>query len=98
MSEDEDTLTRPEQEGVSGMATARRMMSLLARCTTRPGREMRAKRSALRRLWDHGAPPYQPLHGGVKVKASTAIAHQAALAPNRPEGSRPPAKSFFSTP
>ena len=59
---------------------------------------MRAKRSALRRLWDHGAPHTSRFMAELRLKASTAMAHQAALAPNRPEGSRPPAKSFFSTP
>ncbi len=81
-----------------GWSLAKRMINLLARCTTRPGRAIRAKRTALRRLLAHSPPNTRRFIAELRLKASTTMAHHAALTPNSLEGSLPPAKSLLRTP
>ena len=64
---------------------------------TWPGRVIRAKRSALRRFAAQAGPSTRRFIAAVRLWASTMIAHHAALAPNRPDGKQPPARSCFIT-
>ena len=73
------------------------MISFLACRITRPGRAIRAKRTALRRLLTHCPPNASRFIAELRLKASTAMAHHAALAPNSPDGSLPAARSLFRT-
>ena len=54
-------------------------------------------RTAFRRLPTHCSPNTSRFMAEFRLKASTDMAHHAALAPNSPDGSRPPAKSLFRT-
>ena len=84
------------RSGYPGWPRLRLIISFLAWRTTRPGRLITPKRTAFIRLLIH-SPPRAPLHRRVQVEGHAVTAHQAALAPNSPEGSRPPASSSFST-
>ena len=93
-----DILRRAQSNNsYEGWPRAKRMISLLACRTTRPGRAIRAKRTALSRLLFHSPPKASPFIAEFRLKASTPTAHHAALAPNSLDGSLPPARSFFRT-
>ena len=74
-------------------------MSRRACLKTRPATLMRPKRSRASGAY---APSPRAAPGAsiraLRLKASTTMAHQAALTPNSPEGICPPAKSDFITP
>ncbi len=73
-------LTHPlSNNSYEGWPLARRMISLLSCLTTRPGRAIRAKRTALRRLLFHSPPNTRCFIAEFKLNASTAIAYHAAL-------------------
>ena len=76
-----------------GWSRDSRMISLLACRITRPGRAISAKRTALSRLLTHCPPNTRRFIAELKLNASTAMAHHAALAPNSLDGSLPPARS-----
>ena len=80
-----------------GCPRPRRMVSPLACRTTRPARLMTPKRTAFNRLLTHSLPNTNRFTAEFRLNANTVIAHHAALAPNSPDGSLPPAKSSFST-
>ena len=70
-----------------GWSRDSRMISLLACRITRPGRAISAKRTALSRLLTHCPPNTRRFIAELKLNASTAMAHHAALAPNSLDGS-----------
>ena len=80
-----------------GWSRDSRMISLLACRITRPGRAISAKRTALSRLLTHCPPNTRRFIAELKLNASTAMAHHAALAPNSLDGSLPPARSLLRT-
>ena len=80
-----------------GCPRPRRMVSPLACRATRPARLMTPKRTAFNRLLTHSLPNTNRFTAEFRLNANTVIAHHAALAPNSPDGSLPPAKSSFST-
>ena len=63
-----------------GCSRDSRMISLLACRITRPGRAISAKRTALSRLLTHCPPNARRFIAELKLNASTAMAHHAALA------------------
>src|SRR5690625_3294499 len=65
--------------------------------TTRPGRLIRWKRTAFIRLVSQADPRTSRFIAALRLWARIMIAHQAALAPNSPDGIRPPARSPFMT-
>ena len=56
------------------------------------------KRTAFRRFLFQSPPKANCFIAEFRLNASTTIAHHAALAPNLPDGNRPPARSSFRTP
>ena len=76
--------------GYEGWPWPRLIISLLACRATRPGISIIPKRTAFSRLLTHSLPKANYFIAEFKLKASTVMAHHAALAPNSPEGSRPP--------
>ena len=70
-----------------GWSRDSRMISLLACRITRPGRAISAKRTALSHLLTHCPPNTRRFIAELKLNASTAMAHHAALAPNSLDGS-----------
>ena len=79
-----------------GWPQLRLIISVRAWRTTRPGRDMTPKRTAFIRLLTHAPPRANRFIAEFRLKDSAVMAHQAALDPNCPEGSRPPARSSFS--
>src|SRR5208283_364344 len=68
------------------------MISLRAWLTTRPGKPISRKRSAFIRLAAQSAPSTRRFIAVFRLCARIIKAHHAALAPNRPDGSCPPAR------
>ena len=73
------------------MAPRRRMISFLACRITRPGRAIRAKRTALRRLLTHCPPNTSRFIAELRLKASTAMAPPCGVGSEQPR--REPARS-----
>src|SRR5208283_1615156 len=63
----------------------------------RPGRPISRKRRAFIRLVTQSLPSTNRFIAVFRLWARIIKAHQAALAPNRPDGSFPPARSLFIT-
>lgn len=80
-----------------GWFALRRTTKRLALCSTRPATLIKPKRMALSRLEAHSMGSTRCFMMEFRLKARTAICHQAALAPNLAEGSLPPARSSLST-
>ena len=74
---------------------ARRMIHRRAWLITPPGRPIRWNRSAFMRLAAQLQPSAKRFISRVRLKPRIASAHHAALAPNSPDGSCPPARSDF---
>src|SRR5208283_404930 len=73
----------------------RRMISLRAWLTTRPGRPIKWKRRAFIRFVTQPFPSTSRFIAAFRFNARIISVHQAALAPNSPDGSCPPARSDF---
>src|SRR3972149_1243223 len=73
----------------------RRTNSCLPRSSTRPGSLINQKSTAFRRRFTQLPPPTSRFMAELTLNARIMICHHAALAPNNPEGSFPPARSSF---
>ncbi len=88
---------RPPIDGLIGfggvfkseMRLGVRMISVLALRTTSPARVMIPARSAFRRLLTHSPPKASCFSAELRLNDNIAMGHQAAFAPNWPEGSLP---------
>ena len=78
-----------------GCPRLRLMTSVRAWRTTRPGRDMTPKRTAFSRFLAHSFPKANCFIAEFRLKANVVMAHQAALAPNSPEGQPPTSQVFL---
>ena len=93
--ESPSSFARRESTSFDGCSPTSRTTRLRACVSTRPGTLISQKRIAFLRRFTQISPNTRRFIAEFRLNGRIMICHQAALAPNNPEGSLPPARSPF---